>query len=263
MNALEELLSEFINYLLSCESLKEYKIVHAFPPYLKQSPLKKVTLACCIEKSKLSRVQHDTKGDGVLSQADILITVHIPPKNGGGECEEICGKLSREIFFSSPFDIKALESGKLSYRRETDSFTVPVTVSIEKFKPGSGTSPDTPSSDTVIEAGGEAAANARLCGIHTFRDGKLTASEREDESFGAALGVINYQIELAEVVMLTGQENFRSLKDFETVVKQNGKKAIYVGCEWVRTEESCSGKDYVIKKAVLLARGCVYEEGED
>lgn len=265
MNAPEELLNEFTEYLLNCDSLSEYKIIHAFPPYLKQSPLRKITLTCCVEKLKLSHVQSETKGDGVLSQADILITVHIPPKNGGAESETVCGKLSRELFFSSPFEIKSLECGKLSYRRETDSYTVPVSVSVEKFEndgEGGGTLPDTPLTDTVIEVGGEVAANAKLRRIKAFRDGKLISAEREEEAYGAVLGVINYQIELSDVYLTTERDGFFGLGNFTLIIQNNGRKTVYGGCEWIEVSAEYSGRERLIKKAVLLARSRVCEEAE-
>lgn len=261
MNAPEELLSEVLNYLLSCKSLKEYKIIHAFPSCLKQSPLKKITLACCVEKSKIVHVKSDSKGDGVLSQADILITVHIPTLNGGAECEEICGKLSRELFFSSPFDIKSLECGKLSYRRETDSYTAPVVVSVESFKSGGATPPDASEKDAVIEFCGEVVANARLCSVKAFRDGYLAASEREDEAFGATLGVFGYRIEFSKVKFCDDETDFYDFHDFTVTFNKNGKKTIYGGCEWIEIEEAYSGEDYLIKKAVLISRSCVHGEG--
>lgn len=263
MNAPEELLSEVLSYLLNCESLREYKIVHAFPPCLKQSPLKKITLACCVEKSKFSHIQSDTKGDGVLSQSDILITVHIPPKNGGEESEEICGKLSRELFFSSPFDIKSLECGKISYRRETDSYIVPVTVSVEKFRnDGSGeTSPDTPPTDAAVELGGEVIAHAKLCSVKAFRGGRLAAPEREDKAFGTVLGVLGYRLEFSKIKFSDDETDFYNFHDFTVTFNKKGKRIIYGGCEWLEIEENYSGEDHLIKKAVLISRSRVYEEG--
>lgn len=261
MTAPEEILNEVVNYLLSCESLKEYKIIHAFPSRLKQSPLKKITLTCCIDKTKLSHVRQNKK-DVVLSQADILITIHIPPQNGGEESEAICGKISRELFFSSSFNIKSLECGKLSYRRETDSFTVPVTVSIEKYERGGEDLPDTPLDGAVIESDGKAAANAELSKIKAFRSGKPAAGEREDYAFGAVLGVINYRIELSGVTAIEDFEKLKSLTNFTLRCEKNGKTISYGGCEWLELEESFSDENYMIEEAVIFARSCDCEEAE-
>lgn len=136
MNILDIFFDDCIKWLKSIEQFREYRIVKAFPPNIKPSPLKNVTLACGIDSMNFSNsVLGDNISEGRGAQAEIKITlsIHIPPKNGGSEGLHICGILAQELFFNCPFSVLKMECGKISYSRETDSFILPVAVFMRTF----------------------------------------------------------------------------------------------------------------------------------
>lgn len=131
MNALEEFINNLVEYISSLEEFAEYKIIRAFPSEIKQSPLKTVTLACSADKIRFEKAFMGDSvqgGHGITAEIEVLISIHVPSKNGGRECGAISGLLAQKLLFSSSFGIYAITCGKISHRRETSSFIVPVTV---------------------------------------------------------------------------------------------------------------------------------------
>lgn len=136
MNILENFFDSCIEWIESIEQLQGYRIVKIFPPNIKPSPLKTVTLACGMDSMKFSVAalgDNISEGRGAQAEIKINMSIHIPPKNGGNEGLQICGILAQELFFNCPFHVDKMECGKISYSRETDSFILPVTFFVRTF----------------------------------------------------------------------------------------------------------------------------------
>lgn len=136
MNVIENFFESFVEWIKGIEQFSDYRVVKSFPPNIKPSPLRSVTLACGINGMAFSSGalgDNISDGRGAEVEIEIGMSIHIPPKNGGSEGLHICGIFSQELFFNSQFHAVKMECGKISYSRETDSFILPVTVLIKTF----------------------------------------------------------------------------------------------------------------------------------
>lgn len=75
---------------------------------------------------------------------------------------------------------------------------------------------------------------------------------------GRDFGRVSHEIELHRIHMTTQEGfdilDFFEMEDFAVVLKRDGRTVTFSDCNWVEVEESLSGEDRLLQKAVLVAR---------